>query len=83
MMATDLKPSAQRVLAYLINYGSITTKQAADELGMTELRSRISEIVRAGFPIRKEWENAKNKFGETVSFVRYSLPREENDNGNE
>jgi len=73
MMATDLKPSAQRVLAYLINHGSITTKQAADELGMTELRSRISEISRAGFPIKKEWQNSKNKFGETVSFVRYSL----------
>lgn len=46
---------------------------------MTELRSRISEIVRAGFPIRKEWQNSKNKFGETVSFVRYSLIREGDD----
>lgn len=82
MMATDLKPSAQRVLAYLINCGSITTKQAADELGMTELRSRISEITRAGFPIRKEWETAKNKFGETVSFVRYSLITEDEEYGN-
>jgi hypothetical protein len=48
---------------------------------MTELRSRISEISRAGFPIRKEWENAKNKFGETVSFVRYSLIQEDGDDG--
>lgn len=76
MMPTDLKPSAQRVLAYMMNSGSITGHQAISDLGMTELRSRISELSRAGFPIRKEWENSRNKFGETVSFVRYSLIRE-------
>lgn len=73
MMPTDLKPSAQRVLAYMTEHGSITGQQAIAELGMTELRSRISELSRAGFQIRKEWQNSKNKFGETVSFVRYSL----------
>lgn len=79
MIPTDLKPSAQRVLQYMIDYGSITGQQAINDLGMTELRSRISEISRAGFPIRKEWQNSKNKFGESVSFVRYSL---EVDDGN-
>lgn len=73
MMATDLKPSAQRVLAYLIENGSITGQQAITDLGMTELRSRISEITRAGFQIKKEWQTTRNKFGEKVSFVRYSL----------
>jgi len=73
MMATDLKPSAQRVLAYIINHGSITGQQAISELGTTELRSRISEITRAGFPIKREWQTYKNKFGETTRFVRYSL----------
>lgn len=76
MMPTDLKPSARRVLAYMMINGSITGHQAISDLGMTELRSRISELSRAGFPIRKEWENSRNKFGETVSFVRYSLIRE-------
>jgi len=73
MIPTDLKPSAQRVLQYMIDYGSITGQQAINDLGMTELRSRISEITRAGFPIRKEWQNTRNKFGERISFVRYSL----------
>lgn len=79
MMATDLKPSAQRVLDFMTEHGSITTQQAARELGMTELRSRISEIRRAGFAIRKEWETAKNKFGEAVSFCRYSLEGQNDD----
>lgn len=77
MMATDLKPSAQRILEYIIENGSITTTQAQNELGTTELRSRISEIIRAGFPIRKEWQNSRNKFGERVTFVRYSLAESE------
>ena len=79
MLPTDLKPSAQRVLAYMSEHGSITGQQAINDLGMTELRSRISEIMRAGFPIKKEWQNSKNKFGETVSFVRYSLNQEGDD----
>lgn len=79
MIPTDLKPSAQRVLQYMIDYGSITGQQAINDLGMTELRSRISEISRAGFPIKKEWQNTRNKFGERISFVRYSL---EVDDGN-
>ena len=73
MIPTDLKPSAQRVLQDMIDYGSITGQQAINDLGMTELRSRISEITRAGFPIKKEWQNTRNKFGERISFVRYSL----------
>lgn len=77
MMPTDLKPSAQRILEYIMENGSITTTQAQNELGTTELRSRISEIIRAGFPIRKEWQNSKNKFGERVTFVRYSLAESE------
>ena len=80
MMASDLKPSAQRVLQYMMDFGSITGHQAISDLGMTELRSRISEITRAGFPIRKEWQTSKNKFGETVSFVRYSLAEKEDTN---
>lgn len=79
MMPTDLKPSAQRVLQYMIDFGSITGHQAIADLGMTELRSRISEIMRAGFPIKKEWQNSTNKFGERISYVRYSLIQEGND----
>lgn len=81
MMPTDLKPSAQRVLQYMMDYGSITGHQAITDLGMTEVRSRISELMRAGFSISKEWETSKNKFGESVTFVRYSLITEGEDDG--
>ena len=79
MIPTDLKPSAQRVLDYMIDHGSITGRQAIAELGQTELRSRISELSRAGYNIRKEWQTSCNKFGEKVTHVRYSLVREGED----
>lgn len=68
-----LKPSAQSVLAYMIDYGSITVKQAVDDLGTTELRSRISEIKRAGYAVISDYEDGKNRFGEPVRYKRYRL----------
>lgn len=68
-----LKPSAQSVLAYMIDFGSITVKQAVDDLGTTELRSRISEIKRAGYEVISDYEDGKNRFGETVRYKRYRL----------
>ena len=73
MMAKDLKPSAQGVLAYIINNGSITGQDAIQHLHTTELRSRISEIRRAGFPIVSEYETAKRADGEAVRYKRYRL----------
>ena len=71
-MAT-LKPSAQSVLAYMIDYGSITVRQAVDDLGTTELRSRISEIKRAGYAVSSDYEDGKNRFGDPVRYKRYRL----------
>lgn len=73
MMPTDLKPSAQRILQYMINFGSITGHQAITDLGTTELRSRISEIRRAGYAVSSDYEDGKNRFGEPVRYKRYRL----------
>ena len=68
-----LKPCAQNVLAYMIDYGSITVRQAVNDLGTTELRARISEIKRAGYAVSSDYEVGKNKFGDPVRFKRYRL----------
>lgn len=70
---STLKPSAQSVLAYMIDFGSITVRQAVDDLGTTELRSRISEIRRAGYAVSSDYEDGKNRFGEPVRYKRYRL----------
>ncbi|MBO7669056.1 MAG: hypothetical protein J6S60_00570 [Oscillospiraceae bacterium] len=68
-----LKPAALNVLRYIINHGSITGQDAIAHLHQTELRSRISELRRAGFPIVSEYESGKNDFGGTVRYKRYRL----------
>lgn len=73
MMATDLKPSAQRVLAYMINNGSITVREGQIHLRTTEVRSRVSELKKAGFPITEKWESYTTDEGDVVRYKRFYL----------
>lgn len=50
------KPSANDVLGYIINNGSITVKEGIAALGTTETRTRISELKKHGYHFREEWE---------------------------
>lgn len=67
-----LKPAALNVLGYMIIHGSITGQDAIRDLHMTELRSRVSELRRAGIPVVGVYETAKTDTG-TVRFKRYRL----------
>ena len=62
----------QRVLKWLDDFGSITTMEAYTELGITRLASRIHEIIGSGVDIHKETVSGKNRYGEKVSYTRYS-----------
>ena len=68
-----LKPAALNVLGYMINHGSITGQDAIRDLHMTELRSRISELKKAGYPIAAVYETGKTADGEKVRYKRYRL----------
>lgn len=62
-----------RVLDYIKQFGSITSKDAFNDLGVTQLAARICELTDRGYTFDKQYESAKNRFGESVSFVRYSM----------
>ena len=68
-----MKQSCYRVMEYLSTNGSITAMEAWNEIGVYDLRTRISEIRKAGFPIIGEYEKGKNRFGEDVRFMRYRI----------
>ncbi len=59
------------ILAHLDTYGSITPMEAFGEYGITKLATRISELRRQGVLISGEMIEGKNRFGETVHFMRY------------
>ena len=63
----------ERVLQYIQDFGSITTLDAFKDLGCTRLSAAIFQLKRQGYDIRTQREQAKNRYGETVYFCRYSL----------
>lgn len=61
----------QRILDYIDEFGSISPLEAFRDLGITKLATRISEMQREGFKFKKTFEKSKNRFGETVRYMRY------------
>lgn len=64
---------AERVLAYIEEFGSITQYEALKDLGVMRLASRISDLKKQGVPIRGEIISVKNRFNEDCYIKRYSL----------
>lgn len=63
----------ERVLRHLKDYGSITSKDAIYEYGIFRLASRISDLKKDGISISTKYETTENRYGEKVSYARYSL----------
>lgn len=64
---------AEKVLDYMKSYGSISTWQAFEELGITRLASRINDIEKSGVPIRRETVYKENRYGDRIHFTKYSI----------
>ena len=63
----------ERILRHLQDGGTLTQAEAFMEYGIGRLSSRICELQAAGYPINSEFVAGKNRYGESVSYVRYSL----------
>lgn len=61
----------ERIRKYLDDFGSISPMEAFRDLGITKLATRISEMTRNGESFSKRMESSKNRYGETVHFMRY------------
>lgn len=70
----------ERIIKFMRENGSITTLDAFVELGITRLASRIHDLQSDGYVIARETVRSKNRYGEPVHYLRYSL-KEESDNG--
>ena len=62
-----------KVLHFIETEGSITPLDALREFGCMRLASRVSDLKRKGYPITREMESAKNRYGETVRYARYRM----------
>ena len=66
-----------RIMEYMIRFGSITTYEAFADLGETKLTTRISDMRKRGIKIRQKEETGTNRFGQPVRYNRYSLVPDE------
>ena len=63
----------ERIIRHLQDYGSITSLEAMEEYGIMRLASRVSDLRKAGMPIRAEMVSGKNRYGEATNYARYYL----------
>ena len=63
----------EKVLRHLKEVGPITPLDALNDFAIMRLTSRICELKDEGYDIKSELVSSKNKFGEKVSFSKYTL----------
>jgi hypothetical protein len=59
------------ILEYLEAHGSISPMQAFNDLGITKLSTRFSEMIRRGYTFKKIPTEGTNRYGEPVRYMRY------------
>ena len=62
------------IIEFIRDHGSITTKQAVEQLGCLRLASRISEMKAFGIPVEREMITVPNRKGESCRVARYTIP---------
>ncbi len=60
------------ILQYINDFGSISPMEAFNDLGITKLATRISEMSRMGYSFSKTLESSKNRYGQSVHYMRYA-----------
>ena len=68
----------ERIIEYMRRFGSISTLEAFNDLGVARLASRIHDLKSQGYVISSETKTTKNRFGENTSFKVYRLLEDNN-----
>lgn len=62
-----------RIYEYLREFGSITPMEAYEELNITKLATRVSEMKRLGIQFEQRLLKRSNRYGERVTYMQYKL----------
>lgn len=66
-----------KVLAYIMEHGSINPSEAYNRLHIYRLGARIKDLRDAGHKIRTDIAKETNADGETVKYAVYSMEKEQ------
>lgn len=70
-MESKKATQAERVLAYIRQFGSIDQLEALRDLGVMRLASRVSDLRKQGYNIVGKREAVLNRYEETCYIKRY------------
>ena len=56
----------EKIVFYIQKFGSISSMEAFQDLGITRLSARIYELRDEGYQFDETFETSKNRFGECV-----------------
>ena len=73
MTDTTKTSQCEKILTFLRECGSITPLDALREFSCLRLGARIWDLKQQGYKIRTDIESAKNRYGDTVHYARYTL----------
>lgn len=59
-----------RILKYMKDFGSITTREAMIDLGCADLQHYI-RVLREEYYVADKWIQGTNRWGEKVKFKKY------------
>lgn len=62
-----------KIIDYMHKKGGITQLDAYLDLGCWRLASRISDLRKRGYAIKREMVTVKNRYDEDVQVAKYSL----------
>lgn len=68
-----LSKAQQRVFDYMVEFGSISTLQAFNDLGESRLSAMIFELKKKGVHIADERKAVKNRWGESRWIKEYKI----------
>lgn len=63
----------EKILLHMQTQGSITSMEAYEKYGCTRLSARIKDLRDEGHNIRTAFETSKNRYGDKVSYARYTM----------
>lgn len=61
------------ILKYIAEFGFITSFQAYQDLDITQLATRISELKEKGYEFKTENVKVKNRYGKPSHYYKYYL----------
>lgn len=73
MTDTTKTSQCEKILTFLRECGSITPLDAIREFSCLRLGARIWDLKQKGYKIRTYIESAKNRYGDSVHYARYTL----------